>query len=30
MIEEKISSAKNSDIQFTDSFKELRATNTDP
>jgi hypothetical protein len=30
MIEEKISSAKNSDMQFTDPFKEIRATNVDP
>jgi hypothetical protein len=30
MIEEKISSAKNSDMQFTDPFKELKAANTDP
>jgi hypothetical protein len=30
MIEEKISSAKNSDMQFTDTFKELKTINADP
>jgi len=30
MIEEKISSAKNSDMQFTDTFKELKTITADP